>query len=188
MVNLWHAIEYEWGIHMNPSNNVKTHDQLDAFQDRLAELNVDSTVLQADSVEDELNRRIKSPAVGCSLEAIGTSLPASVEDEPTLADLKEASMGITPAQLGVVSQGSIIVTPNEQLHGPASLYPSTHIAVLRATDLVPNTGSALEILSEKFESGINDAVFITGPSSTGDMGEFVVGVHGPAEVQVLIVE
>lgn len=173
---------------MSRFDSVETADQLAAFRDRLSEIGVDSTVVQSQSLADELKERVEYPAVGSELKHLDESLPTEIDSDPSFEELKQAATGVTAAQLGVASQGSIVVMSNERLEGPASLYPPKHVAVLAATDIVSDIGSALEVLSTRFEAGANDAVFITGPSSTGDMGESVVGVHGPAEVEVLIVE
>ncbi|NGM70361.1 LUD domain-containing protein [Natronolimnobius sp. AArcel1] len=173
---------------MSRNDHVETPDHCRVFRDRLTEVGVDSTIIQATAVAHELEQRLEYPAVGAPLRITDASLPAEIEDEPTLKDLKRAAAGATSACLGVASQGSIVVTPNVQLDGPVSLYPPKHIAVLQVSDIVPDTASALEELSSQFATGANDAVFITGPSSTGDMGKSVVGVHGPAELEVLLVE
>lgn len=173
---------------MSRFDSAEASDQETRFRNRLREIGVDSTVVQAGSIADELERRLEYPAVGSSLGIPGESLPAAVDDEPTIEELKRASSGVTPALFGVASQGSIVVTPNAQFDGPVSLYPPKHIAVLEVSNIVPDVGTALDRLTERFAAGEDDAVFITGPSSTGDMGESVVGVHGPAELEVLLVE
>lgn len=173
---------------MSRFDSAEARDHLTRFRDRLTDIGVESAVVQAGSVADELESRLEYPAVGSPVAIPGGSLPAAVEAEPTIEELKQAGSGVTPALLGVASQGSIVVTLNAQFDGPVSLYPPKHIAVLEVSDIVPDIGTALDHLAERFVAGENDAMFITGPSSTGDMGESVVGVHGPAELEVLLVE
>lgn len=172
---------------MSHPGRTETEDIVSTFQECLRGLNVDSTVVNDHTASQALEDRIEYPAVGVPLEIDGVSLPSDVAD-PSLPNLKRAKTGITNAEIGIASQGSVVVTPDALSSGPASLYPPKHIAVLRVSDIVRDTRTALEYLSAAFESGRDDAVFITGPSSTGDMGELVVGVHGPTEVEVLLVE
>lgn len=65
----------------------------------------------------------------------------------------------------------------------ASLLSEIHLAVLRASDILPSLENAIHITRET-----RSAVFITGPSATGDIeSTHAIGVHGPGEVHVFIV-
>lgn len=157
------------------------------FQEKLQAIGVESTTISAEELTAELESRMDEPAVASPL-GDGVELPDNVSLEPTMDELKAAKTGLTRARLGVASLGSIVVPSGPGLDGPVSLYPPKHVAMLTADDIVPDIATALETLSTTFENGENDVVFVTGPSSTGDMGELVVGVHGPGEMEVVIVE
>ncbi|GAB3019799.1 LUD domain-containing protein [Natronobiforma cellulositropha] len=172
---------------MSRTNNTVDRSLRSAFRDRLAAVDVDSTVVSRDALADTLETRLTEPAVASDL-GDGVDLPAAIGTEPTLADLRAAATGITRARLGVASLGSIVVSSSPGLDGPVSLFPPKHVAILEAADIVADLETALELLAADFAAGANDVVFVTGPSSTGDMGELVVGVHGPAEMEVVIVE
>lgn len=159
----------------------------ETFRARLDEIGVESTIVAAPSLAAELEDRIDEPAVASPI-GVDVSLPENVIEEPTGEEVKRAATGITAGQLGVASQGSVVVASTVDMDGPVSLYPPKHVAVVRVEDIVPDIGTALERLSREFERGANDAVFVTGPSSTGDMGKLVTGVHGPSEMEVVIVE
>jgi L-lactate dehydrogenase complex protein LldG len=62
------------------------------------------------------------------------------------------------------------------------------VAVVRATDVVPDMAAGFDRLAGAFAAGATDAVLVTGPSATADMGALVQGVHGPAEMHVVIVD
>ncbi|WP_290810941.1 LUD domain-containing protein [Halovivax sp.] len=162
------------------------HPSLSVFRDRLADLGVDSVVTDPASVADELEGRIDRPAVAWIDDDV--PLPTGVDADPDREALERAETGITTARLGVASHGSVVVSQTGGLEGPVSLFPSKHVAIVRAADVVPDLATAFEILEEEFERGADDAVFVTGPSSTGDMGEMVVGVHGPGAMEIVIVE
>lgn len=144
-----------------------------------------TSVEGAEETIEDLTRR---PAVGAPLPFEDVSLPADVETDPEQETLKAATTGITAAVLGITSYGSVAVVSGEDREGPVSLYPKRQIAVVRADDLVADVPTALERLEERFLGGRNDAVLVTGPSTTGDMGELVTGVHGPAELHVVVIE
>ncbi|HKJ38120.1 MAG TPA: LUD domain-containing protein, partial [Anaerolineales bacterium] len=65
----------------------------------------------------------------------------------------------------------------------ASLLPDIHLAVLRESDIYPSLENAIHLTQ-----GTKSAVFITGPSRTGDIEmSHTIGVHGPGEVVVFLV-
>ncbi len=90
--------------------------------------------------------------------------------------------------MGVADYGSIVVRSSPAGDEPASLYPETHVAVLRGSDVVPDMPTAFERLAESVGTDRGDAIIATGPSATADMGELVYGAHGPKAVHVLILE
>jgi L-lactate dehydrogenase complex protein LldF len=95
-------------------------------------------------------------------------------------------IGVTKAICGLADTGSVLVVDGEgsPLHG--SLLPEIHIAVLRASHILPSLADAmtLPVVSES-----RSAVVITGPSRTGDIEmSHTIGVHGPGEVHVFLVD
>lgn len=108
--------------------------------------------------------------------------------KPTTEEIESAQTGVTACAIGIASYGTVVVTPTHRKEGPVSLYPKRHVAVIRAADIVADVEAAFNRLESEFEQGRDDAIFVTGPSSTGDMGELVHGVHGPAEMHVIVVE
>lgn len=107
---------------------------------------------------------------------------------PTTEEIEHARTGVTACTIGIASYGTVIVTPTHRKEGPVSLYPQRHVAVVRTEDIVADVETAFERLESEFEQGRDDAIFVTGPSSTGDMGELIRGVHGPAEMHVIVIE
>ena len=80
--------------------------------------------------------------------------------------------------------GSLLVTdgPGSPLH--ASLLPEIHLAVLRASTILPTLEAALPLVR-----GTRSAVFITGPSRTADIEmTLTIGVHGPGELHVFLID
>jgi len=161
---------------------------VDTFEASLDALDVTRTRTAPDGLEDALREAVVEPVVGAPLPFEGLSLPDWVPTHPTARELQAARTGVTAAGGGIAEYGTLVVRSRPGGDEPVSLYPERHVAVLRSVDLVAGVPEALELLGEEFAAGRDSAVFATGMSATGDMGELVRGVHGPREVHVVIVE
>jgi L-lactate dehydrogenase complex protein LldF len=95
-------------------------------------------------------------------------------------------VGLTRAAAGLADTGSLLVTggPGEMLS--ASLLPETHIAILYLSDL---HASLPDVLNSPMVRNAPSAVVISGPSRTADIEmTLTIGVHGPGELIVLLVD
>jgi len=116
-------------------------------------------------------------------------------DEPTLmaagiacTSLPDPTVraGVTGAICGLADTGSVVVS--EAAGGPlwASLLPEIHIVILRASEVLATLADALALPGVRNSRTV---VVITGPSRTGDIEmSHTLGVHGPGEVHVFIVD
>lgn len=157
------------------------------FEESLRRRGVTGTRTDAEGFERALTDAVTEPAVGAPLPFEGVSLAETpVALEPTPRQLLEAETGVTTARLGVSAYGSLLLQSDDKGTEQVSLYPSRHVAVLRASDLVADVPTALGHLGDEFAAGRDSAVFATGPSATGDMGALVEGVHGPRDVHVVL--
>lgn len=162
---------------------------LTAFESSLDGLDVGVTKTNSDGFHDALTDALREPAVGTPLGFEGVSLDdTEVILDPTSADLESATTGVTPAGMGIASYGTLALESDAAGTEPVSLYPDRHVAVLRERDLQAGMDGAFGWLSEEFAAGRDSYVFATGASATADMGEMVEGVHGPAEVHVIVLE
>jgi L-lactate dehydrogenase complex protein LldG len=139
---------------------------------------------------EDLAETIEDVAVG---DTVVAEFPFDTDvyeeaDDPTTEEIERAQTGVTAGAIGIASYGTVIVTPTHRKEGPVSLYPHRHVAVVRKEDIVADVETAFDRLESEFEQGNDDAIFVTGPSSTGDMGELIRGVHGPAEMHVIVVD
>ncbi len=95
----------------------------------------------------------------------------------------EIRAGVTKAVCGLADTGSILIVDGEGNPLQASLLPEIHLAILHESDILPSLADANHLAHES-----KSAVFITGPSRTGDIEmSHTIGVHGPGEVHVLLV-
>lgn len=135
-----------------------------------------------------IEEAIRPPAVGTSLPwDIAMGSLEGVTGDPTWADLDAAETGITPAAFGIAATGSVILESTSEGSEALSLYPDHHVVVLEASDLVTHLEAAFDRLTPLLADG-GDAILATGPSATADMGDLVVGAHGPQSVHVVLVE
>lgn len=94
--------------------------------------------------------------------------------------------GVTAALAGIADTGTILVTSGKDHPLTASLLPETHIAILKASAILPSLPEALRLPEVRQASA---AVLITGPSRTADIEmTLTIGVHGPKELIVLLVD
>ncbi len=108
-------------------------------------------------------------------------------DPPALFD---CDLGITGAQLGVAETGTLVLESDRERHRLSSLVPPVHVAIIAAEHIRQTLGEALQAINEKGQAGLSRAVtFITGPSRTSDIElTLAIGVHGPGELHVIIIE
>ena len=93
--------------------------------------------------------------------------------------------GVTKAICGLADTGSVVIVDGEGHPLQASLLPEIHIAVLRASHILPSLADAMTLPLVRESAS---AVVITGPSRTGDIEmSHTIGVHGPGEVHVFLV-
>jgi len=96
------------------------------------------------------------------------------------------NIGVTRADCGLADTGSIIVTDAPGSSLQASLLPQIHIAVLQVKDILPSLADAV---NQPWLRNAGTTVVITGPSRTGDIEmSHTIGVHGPGELYVMIVD
>lgn len=97
---------------------------------------------------------------------------------------------LTPVDWGIAETGTLVIDSSSEDVRIATMLAETHIAVLPASKIKPD--------SESLEAELNAVLkadtpsyyaFITGASRTADIERVLaIGVHGPQELHILIVE
>jgi L-lactate dehydrogenase complex protein LldF len=96
-----------------------------------------------------------------------------------------SAAGITGVLAGIAETGTLVIPGGAGRPLTASLLPGIHIAVLRAADILPSLEQAIRLPEV---ASTPATVLVTGPSRTGDIEmTLTIGVHGPKEVHVFIV-
>ncbi len=109
-----------------------------------------------------------------------TTLPLVREPDPTVR------VGVTGTLAGIAETGSILLAGGKDRPLTASLLPEVHVALLKASSLVPTVEEALRNPAIRQASA---AMIISGPSRTADIEmTLTIGVHGPGELVVFLID
>lgn len=106
----------------------------------------------------------------------------------------EADIGISGANLAVAESGTLVIISNEGNARLATSLPPIHIALVTTEKFVETLEQAVTLIKSLIpaSSGLKMTAyvsFITGPSRTTDIEkELVIGVHGPQELHVIILD
>lgn len=107
--------------------------------------------------------------------------------DSTLDAVYDVDAGLTDVWRAVAETGSIVVKASPA-HGRAvSLVPPIHFAVMRRSQIIPDL---LDLMADAQREGVGSGiVIITGPSKTADIEmNLVIGVHGPGEVVLFLID
>lgn len=97
---------------------------------------------------------------------------------------------ITGCELLIARTGSILMSTAQAGGRTVSVYAPVHICIAYTSQIVYDVKEALQIMKEKYTGKLPSLITLaTGPSRTADIEKtLVVGVHGPKEVYVFLVE
>lgn len=101
-----------------------------------------------------------------------------------------ASAGVTGANFGIASTGTVVLESTDEAVRIATTLPEKHFVVLDPRKILKTSGEAVPLLHE-FHKQMPQAylAYITGPSRTADIERVLtIGVHGPAELHILMLE
>ena len=128
-----------------------------------------------------------------------SQLPFSIESALSDKNIKisayddsHAPVGITGVDAALAGTGSLIVSSGEGKYRTASLLPDKHIALVRASQILPDfetwVQSQKESGLEAFKQSSNTTI-ISGPSKTADIAqELIKGAHGPRQVHIILID
>ena len=105
-------------------------------------------------------------------------------------DLASCDVSITTCEYLIARTGTIVLSAAQQSGRTVSVYAPVHICVAYTEQLVYDIKDGLKGLKEKYPQSLPSLItFATGPSRTADIEKtLVVGVHGPKEVYVFLVD
>lgn len=125
--------------------------------------------------ERELTVGYCAPEIASMLEPRASSIGVRLETHFDRNRFDDYAFGITWASAVIVETGSIVLKDQTTSSRLGALAPWFHIAVVRASDVLPDTPSSIK----RFGDDPN-IIWVTGPSKTADVeGILIEGVHGP---------
>jgi len=106
------------------------------------------------------------------------------------SNLYDCDASLTSCEYLIARTGSIVLSSALQQGRTVSVYAPVHICIAYVDQLVYDVKEALQLIKEKYQGNIPSMItFATGPSRTADIEKtLVVGVHGPKEVYLFLVD
>lgn len=113
-----------------------------------------------------------------------------LSDRIVKTGLADCDVSITGCECLVARTGTIVMSSAQESGRSTSVYAPVHICIAYSSQLVYDVKDALQLVKEKYSNAIPSLItFATGPSRTADIEKtLVVGVHGPKEVYLFLVE
>jgi L-lactate dehydrogenase complex protein LldG len=104
--------------------------------------------------------------------------------------LADCDVSITGCECLVARTGTMVMSAAQQSGRTTSVYAPIHICIAFTSQLVYDLKDALQLVKDKYGNNLPSLItFATGPSRTADIEKtLVVGVHGPKEVYLFLVE
>ena len=126
----------------------------------------------------------------CCEETLKSILKKNNYSNFSAENLGECDAAITSCELLIARTGSIVMSTAQASGRTVSVYAPIHICIAHTNQLVYDIKDGLQLLKEKFQDNLPSLItFATGPSRTADIEKtLVVGVHGPKEVYVFLVD
>ena len=126
----------------------------------------------------------------CREEKLKETLRQNQFDDFSDVELKDCDVSITTCEALVARTGSIMMSAAQQSGRTVSVYSPVHVCIAYAHQLVYDIKDALQLVKDKYADKLPSLItFATGPSRTADIEKtLVVGVHGPKEVYLFLVE
>lgn len=100
----------------------------------------------------------------------------------------QADVGITTVDYAIADTGTLVLCSDQGKNRGVSLFPTHHIAIVDANQIVTRMGEVLAEFQRGKSSKIPSSIhFISGPSRSSDIeNDLSIGVHGPAALHILL--
>jgi len=105
-------------------------------------------------------------------------------------DMHSADAAITDCEYLIARTGTIVLSAAQQSGRALPVYTPIHIVIAYPHQLVFDLKDGISKLKDKYGNELPSAIsFASGPSRTADIEKtLVVGIHGPKEVYVFLVD
>ncbi len=128
--------------------------------------------------------------VYCVEDKLIGPVASQLADRLVKTGLDHCDVSITGCEYLVARTGSIVMSTAQLSGRSTSVYAPVHICIASTRQVVYDIKDALQAAQDKYGSQLPSLItFATGPSRTADIEKtLVVGVHGPKEVYLFLVE
>lgn len=158
------------------------------FTERLGDLGVEASLVGSqEAARADVERLVRER--GWTRLACPKSTAWGTIGKKRTDQLAEAQLGLSVADWAIADTGTVVVCSSEAVLRSYSLVPPTVAFFVPQSRIRQTVGDVLGELPTTARSLPSCVTFITGPSSTADLaGVHVVGVHGPGEVFVWMID
>lgn len=141
----------------------------------------------------QLNSLVKKQdwqRVYCTERDIVNTFSSQLGDRLVNKDLAGCDVSITGCECLIARTGTIVMSAAQESGRTTSVYAPIHVCIANTSQLVYDIRDGLQLVREKYHDRLPSLItFATGPSRTADIEKtLVVGVHGPREVYLFLVE
>jgi L-lactate dehydrogenase complex protein LldG len=158
----------------------------------IAELNTPSEIAayiskhSAGSILLSTSASITKLGLTQELATQGATVVATISRE----NAELASGGVTGVNFAIATTGTLVIESTPEAIRLASTLPEKHFALLDPRKIVADDSEAVGLLRQFHQQQPrNYLAWITGPSRTADIERVLtIGVHGPCELHILLVE
>ena len=128
--------------------------------------------------------------VYCQENKLGKLMAPTIGNQPYHSDLASSDIAFTGCECLIARTGSIVLSSAQESGRTTSVYAPIHICIAGVNQLVYDIRDGLQFMKDKYGQNLPSMISLaTGPSRTADIEKtLVVGVHGPKEVYLFLVE
>lgn len=166
---------------------------------------VQAVVKERSSLEDAFRYSIELTRQqgGCNIAAIGftpeaceklrstcTNAGLNLLDPPLRPHADEIHTTVATVDWGIAETGTLVINASSEDTRLATMLAETHIALLPASKIKPDTNALEKDLDDILKTEhASYLTFITGASRTADIERVLaIGVHGPQELHIIIMD
>jgi L-lactate dehydrogenase complex protein LldG len=137
---------------------------------------------------------VESLGIDCFVVQADPETSLSAQDRDTFRQrLMQSKIGITSADYCIAQTATLVLRSHPGQTGAVSLVPSVHVAVILASQILPDFVSFYAILEQQQHADpdtlTHRLTLISGPSKTGDIELVMVhGAHGPRVLHLVVVD
>lgn len=124
------------------------------------------------------------------LSGLADALQSAGIEAAELRD-RDVRVGLTGVDAALAATGSLVVMSGAGKSRQASMLPPVHIALVKKDQILPELETFYEQQAKNAAAfrAVSNVVVISGPSKSADIAmELILGMHGPGEVHIILLD